>query len=81
MIFRRRRHREEPERLLRISEVAQVLDISPRQVLALGEDGAIEVREGKATASSVERLKGKLVRQPEGKTVPATMRVEHFREE
>ncbi len=68
--FRRRRHPAQ-ERLLRISEVAGLLDISPRQVLALGEDGAIEVRDGKATAASVERLRGKLVRQAERITFPA----------
>jgi hypothetical protein len=54
------------ERMLSIGETSRLLGVDPRQVLALGDDGALDVRtvdgRGWVVAASAERLVGKLPR-------------------
>ena len=49
------------ERTLTIGQASRLLGVDPRQVIALGADGALETTaEGRVVASSAERLVGKL---------------------
>lgn len=65
------------ERMLTIGETSRLLGCGGRQVLALGEDGALVVRDGRVVASSAERLAAKgLPRMAEVHTHEADVRIE-----
>lgn len=64
------------ERTLSIGEAARLLGVDPRQVLALGEDGALERRGRRVLAESAERLVGKVPEMPARQRFEADMNVE-----
>jgi len=64
------------ERLLSIGETSKLLGVDPRQVLALGQDGALEVRGRRVVAASAERLVGKLPEMVARHTHVTDLRIE-----